>query len=115
MKLHKNFPFWVACFVALVGLFYAALPMIENSLISFKSPHKYYVAIGGLIFFLAGCRYGYLSLKGQLKRQGINISDVRKRALDNYESKTYLAKVARDDTDPEVRKKAMDRLKELTK
>jgi hypothetical protein len=81
MRLQKNYPFWIACFVASVGLFFIVLPMVSNSILSVRAPNKYYLSSGALLFIYAGCRYGYLALKGRLKRQGITITEVRKQAL----------------------------------
>lgn len=115
MQLQKNYPFWIACFVASVGLFFAVLPLVQNSIIHVKAPHKYYLSAGALLFIYAGCRYGYLAIKGRLKRQGVTTTEVRKQALKKINSEAYLAKAAREDPDPEVRQTAIKELEKIEK
>jgi len=66
------------------------------------------------IFFLLGVRYAYLALKGKLEPKGISVTEIRKQALEKMKDKAYLAKTAKDDPNPEVRQKALERLKEIT-
>lgn len=110
MRIQKNYPFWIACFVTSVGLFFTVLSMVPNSIISVRAPNKYFLSTGALIFIYAGCRYGYLALKGRLKRQGITTTEVRKQALKKINSEAYLSKAAREDPDPEIRRTAMKQL-----
>jgi hypothetical protein len=114
MKLLKNFPFWVAFCVALVGLIFSILPVAQTSLINFKEPNKYFLMGISFIFFLFGVRYGYLALRGKLEPKGISVREVRKEALEKIESIAYLSKTAKNDPDPSVRKKALRRLEEIT-
>jgi len=114
MKLLKNFPFWVAFCVAVVGLIFSILPVVQTSLMDFKEPNKYFLMGISFIFFLLGVRYGYAALTGNLEPNGIAVREVRKQALEKIESVAYLAKTAKDDPDPGVRQKALKRLKEIT-
>jgi hypothetical protein len=66
------------------------------------------------ILFIFGRRYSYLSLRGKLEPEGVSVVEVRKKALENIESETYHAKTAKEDPDPRVRQKAIERLKEIT-
>jgi len=110
MRLQNNYPFWVACFVTAVGLFFTVLPIVPNSILSVGIPNNYFLSAGALLFTCAGCRYGYLAFKGRLKKQGATISEVRKQALKKITSEKYLAKAAREDPDPEIRRTAMKQL-----
>jgi hypothetical protein len=66
-----------------------------------------YLLIGiSLCLFFAGCFFLYLSVTGRLKKRGRPISEVRKEALEKIKSETYLAKLAKEDPDPQVRLKA---------
>jgi hypothetical protein len=114
MKILKNFPFWVAVYIATVGLLFSLLPVAQTSLMELKAPNKYYLMGVAFIFFISGCWYGFAALRGKLEPRGVSVAEVRKQALEKIESKTYLAKTAKGDPDPEVRKKAIERLEEIT-
>jgi hypothetical protein len=114
MKAFKNISFYVAAYVAIVGLFFIVLPVVQTSLIEFKAPNKYFLMGFAFILFVGGCWSGYLSLRGELEPDGVSVVEIRKEALEKSESETYLAKAALNDPDSEVREKAMDRLKEIT-
>lgn len=114
MKLLKNFPFWIAIYVALVGLTYSILPVVQTSLMGFKEPNKYFLMGISFILFLLGVKYVYMALRGKLKPIGISVNEVRKQALEKIESETYLAKTAMNDPDPKVRQTALKRLEEIT-
>ena len=115
MKVLKNFFFWVAFCVAFVGLIFSILPVAQTFLMDFKEPNKYFLMVISVILFLLGVRYGYLALRGKLEPNGISVRKVRKQALENIESVTYLAKTAKNDPDPGVRQKALKRLQKITK
>ena len=114
MNLLKNIPFWIAIYVALVGLMFTILPVVQTSLVDFKEPNKYFLMGFSVIFFLLGVFYGYLALRGKLKPKGVSVNEVRKQALEKIESETYLAKTAMNDPDPKVRQTALKRLEEIT-
>jgi hypothetical protein len=114
MRVLKNFPFWISIFVSTVGLLFSIMPVVDTSFAEFKVPNKYFLMGIGMVFFISGCRYIYLSLNGKLEPKGPSVTKIRKQALEKIESITYLAKVAEEDPDPGVRQKAMKRLKEIT-
>lgn len=114
MKVLKNFPFWVSVYVAAVGLFFSILSIVQNSFIEFKTPNKYLLAGISIVLFISGCKYSYLSLNDKLESKGPSVTQIRKQALEKIESETYLARVAQEDPDPEIRRKALKRLKEIT-
>jgi len=114
MKAFKNISSYVAAYVAIVGLFFIVLPVVQTSLIEFKAPNKYFLIGFAFILFVGGCWYGYLSLRGELEPDGVSVIEIRKEKLEKIESETDLAKAALNDPDPEVREIAMDRLKEIT-
>lgn len=113
MKVLKSFSFWVALYITAVGLFFSLLPVVQTSLIEFKAPNKYFLMGIALVFFISGCLYIYLVLKGKLEPRGPSVTDIRKQTLEKMESEAYLAKTAKDDPNPEIRQKALKRLKEI--
>jgi hypothetical protein len=113
MKLLKNFPFWVASYVATVGLALIFLTIIETPYIEFKEPHKYFVAAGSIILCFFGVVYGYLALRGKLEPKGPSVVDVRKQSIKKIKTESYLAKIAKEDSDPKVRQAALKRLEEI--
>ena len=114
MKRLKNFPFWVAFYVSAVGLAFGIMTVFQVPRIHFKEPNRYFMMGISFILFLFGVRYGYLAIKGKLEPKGISVKEVRKQALEKIESVAYLAKTAKDDPDPGVRKTALKRLEEIS-
>jgi hypothetical protein len=113
MNLVKNVPFWVACFVAATGLFFSIVTLTPLSAIQFAAPNAYFLTVVAVILFIAGGAYALLALKGGLKKQGVTVTEVRKKALEKINSEAYLAKVAQEDPDPEVRQVAIQRLEKI--
>ena len=114
MRLLKNFPFWVASYIAVVGLILIFLTVIQTPYIELNEPNKYFVAVGSFILFFLGVVYGYLALTGKLEPKGISITEVRKQSLEKIKTEAYLAKIAKEDPDPDVRQEALKRLEAIT-
>jgi hypothetical protein len=114
MKLLKNFPFWVASYIMVVGIVLIFLSVIQTPYIELKEPNKYFVAAGSFIFLFLGVVYGYLALRGKLEPKGLSITEVRKQSLKKIKTESYLAKIAQEDSDPKVRQEALKRLEEIT-
>lgn len=114
MKILKNTPFWVSVYITVVGVSCGLIPILQITDFEFKAPNKYFLLGIAVVFIASGVRYTYLSLAGKLEPRGLSVADVRKEALEKIESEAYLAKAAKDDPDPEVREKALERLKEIT-
>jgi hypothetical protein len=114
MKLSKNFPFWVAFYIAAVGLVLIFLTVIQTPFIEFKEANKYFVTAGSFILVILGVIYGYLALKGKLEPKGPSVTEIRKQSLDKIKTESYLAKIAKEDFDPKVRQAAIKRLEEIT-
>lgn len=115
MKIFKNLPLFVALYVAAVGCFFALLPVLQTDLIEFKAPNKYYLIGFAVVLLVLGCWNVYAALKGKLEPSDVSVVEIRKAALEKIESEVYLAKTAKEDPDPEVRQKALERLKEIAK
>ena len=114
MKLLKNFPFWVASYIAVVGLIFIFLTVFQTPYIEFKKPNKYFVTVGSFILFILGVVYGYLALRGKLESKGPSVTEIRKQSLEKIKTSAYLAKIAKEDSDPKVRQAAIKRLEEIT-
>lgn len=114
MNLLKNFPFWVAFYIAVVGLVLIFLTVIETAYIEFKEPHKYFVTVGSFILCFFGVVYGYLALRGKLEPKGPSVTEVRKQSVKKIKTESYLTKIGKEDPDPKVRQAALKRLKEIT-
>ena len=114
MKLLKNFPFWVAFYITVVGFVLTFLNVIQTPYIEFKEPNKYFVMVGSFILFFLGVVYGYLALRGKIEPKGISVTDVRKESIRKIKTESYLAKIAKEDSDPKVRQAALKRLEEIT-
>jgi len=114
MRLLKNFPFWVAFYIAVVGLVLIFLTVIQTPYIEFKEPNKYFATGTSFILFILGVVYGYLALRGKLEPKGPSVTEIRKQSLEKIKTESYLAKIAKEDSDPKVRQAAIKRLKEIT-
>lgn len=69
--------------------------------------------IVSMVLVFPGLYYMYMALKGKLQPEGESITEIRKKAVDNIKTEDYLATLAKEDSDPEVRKAANERLKQL--
>ena len=114
MKLLKNFPFWVASYITVLGLVLIFLTVIQTPYIELKEPNKYFVTLVSFILFFLGVVYGYLALRGKLEPKGLSVTEVRKQSLKKIKTESYLAKIAEEDSDPKVRQAAIKRLEEIT-
>jgi hypothetical protein len=114
MKLLKNFPFWVAFYIAVVGIVLFFLSIIQTPYIEFKEPNRYFVTLVSFILFFLGVVYGYLALRGKLESKGISVTEVRMQSLEKIKTESYLAKIAKEDPDPKVRQAAIKRLEEIS-
>ena len=114
MKLLKNFPFWVAFYIAIVGLVLIFLTVIQPPFIEFKEPNKYFATVGSFILFILGVVYVYLALRGKLEPKGPSATEIRKQSLEKIKTESYLAKIAKEDSDPKVRQAALKRLEKIT-
>lgn len=114
MRLLKNFPFWVSVYVSVVGLVFGILTFVQVPQIDFKEPNKYFLTGISFILFILGARYGYLASRRKLEPKGISVNEIRKQSLNKIKTKAYLAKIAKEDPDPEMRRMALVRLEEMT-
>ncbi len=113
MYLKDKYPLFIACYVAAVGFFFSGATLFDIPSIRFDSSKPQIIIIISLLFIISGIYYSYRALKGKLKPEGKSVTEIRKQALGKIKTESYLAKVAKEDSDSEVRKKAIERLQEL--
>lgn len=113
MNLKKIFPLLIACYVVTVGLFLFGATIFDISFIGLASTKPQIIIIISFLLIVSGCYYGYRALKGKLKPEGKSVTEIRKQAIEKIKTESYLAKIAKEDSDSEVRNKAIERLQEL--
>jgi hypothetical protein len=78
-------------------------------------PPGAYLLIGLSVAFLLGGGYFFFKARrGHLESQGETITEIRMHAIENMQSTELISRIAQDDPDPEVRRKALQRLTEIT-
>jgi len=113
MYLKKNFPLLVACYVVAVGLFFSVATFFDISSIGLYSTKPKTIVTISFLLIISGAYYSYRSLKGKLEPEGKSVTEIRKQAIEKIKTESYLAKIAKEDSDSEVRKKAIERLQAL--
>jgi hypothetical protein len=113
MVFKKNFPLIVAFYITTVGLFFTTVAFFEIPLIGLKSSRPQIMTIVSLVFVFMGLYFINRTLKGKLESEGESTTEIRKRAVDKIKTEAYLATLAKEDPDPEVRNVANERLKQL--
>jgi len=115
MAVAKNvFPFLVSCFVTLVGAFFLFLTVVETPVLKSEPPGKFYLMGLATLFVLAGLYFMVMARRGELKKQGKTILEVRLEAVEKLKDPMLLEKIVLDDDEPqEVKELAKKRLAEL--
>ena len=113
MVFKRKFPLIVASYIIAVGLFFTAAALFEIPLIGLKSSRPQVMIIISIVLSFMGFYYMYMALKGKLRPQGESITEIRKKAVNNIKTEAYLATMAKEDPDPEIRNTANERLKQL--
>lgn len=112
MQLQKTFPLILSAFIMAVGLLFLSSAMFE---LSFLTPMQRRVplAVIAVVFIAAGALFIILHQRGNLRRQGKTLKQVRKEAVAKLDSEELLANIALEDPQPEIRETAKQRLREL--
>ncbi len=113
MNIQKAFPYLVTGYSVVVGLFFLISSLIDTPFLNAEPPGSYILSIVSLIFIVVGSCYIYLLNKGKLKRTGKFIAEVRKEAIGKIKDPAMLSKIALEDSNPECRKAAQERLEDL--
>jgi len=113
MNIKKAFPYLVACYSIVVGMFFIIASLIDSPFLDTQPPGSYLLSAVSIIFIGVGTCYIYLLYKGRLTRAGKSISEVRQEAIEKMKDPGLLAKIALEDSNPETRKAAKERLEDL--
>lgn len=113
MKPKQIFLLVVPCYVMAVGIFYAAAIILGLPFLNSKPPGSYYLTGISIFFFIAGGFFLIQALRGNLKRKGGTIIDVRIEAVQKLNSIELLTQIAENDPVLKVREKAKERLQEI--
>lgn len=114
MKLVDSHPQLIAAAIVATGALFLGASLLEFPFMTVEPPGAYFM-MGVAVVFIAGGSYFLLKARrGDLKPQGVTVTDVRKQAIEKMESPELLSQIAREDPKPEVRDKALKRLEEIT-
>lgn len=117
MAIARNLvPFFISCFVALVGGFFLFLSMVETPILRTEPPGKFYLMGLSTIFVLAGFYFMIMARRGELKKQGKTVLEIRLEAVEKLKDPMLLEKMILDeDESQEVKDLAKKRLAEIAK
>ena len=113
MCLKKNFPYIVAGFVIVVGVFFCVSVLLEGAVMTPEPPGSRFLLVVSIIFIFLGIYSIYLYSRGKLKKSGKSITEVRQEAVEKLKDPAMLARISMEDQNPAIRKTAEDRLQEL--
>ena len=113
MNIQKAFPYLVAGYTVVVGLFFLITPLIDTPFLNAEPPGSYILSVVSIIFIVVGSFYIYLLHKGKLAKAGKSIAEVRQEAIEKMKDPVLLSKIALEDSNPENRKAAQERLEDL--
>jgi len=113
VNIKKAFPYLVACYLIVVGLFFIIASWIDTPFLDTQPPGSYLLSAVSIIFIGVGACYIYLLYKGKITKAGKSIAEVRQEAVEKMKDPGLLAKIALEDSNPETRKAAKERLEDL--
>lgn len=114
MPIKERLPELIAAAVALTGVFFLSAGVLEWPFLRMQAPGAFVLIGVSVAFILGGGYFLFKARRGHLEPNGETIIDVRMRAIENMQSAELVSRIARDDPDPEVRQKAVQRLTEIT-
>ena len=114
MNLNRDFPYLVASYLIVVGLFFIVSDIMDATYLSAEPPGKYFLHGLSVFFVAAGTAAVYLKYQGRLKKSGKTLKEVRMEAIENLKDAALLANIALDQEDEEIQKAAETRLKEIS-
>jgi hypothetical protein len=113
MYLKKRFPYLVAGYLIAVGSIFCSFSLIEGIFLDPEPPGSYFLIVISIIFICTGLYYIYLLSQGKLEESGKSIVEVRRESIKKLDDHALLTKMALKDQNPNIRKTAKKRLKEL--
>lgn len=114
MLLKDRHPEMIAAAVALTGVFFLAAGLLEWTFLQIQAPGAFVLTGVSVALILGGGYFFFKAWRGHLEPNGVTVAEVRMRAIANMQSTELVSRIAQDDPDPKVRKKALQRLTELT-
>ena len=112
-QLKKYTPLFVAGFIIAVGAVKFVAATFDPILFKAEPPGKYVIMAIAVLFVMLGLFFVHQFRRGQLKRRGETLAEVRMKAVEKMIDKPLLTTIAENDPIPAVRRKAVQRLKEL--
>lgn len=113
MNIKRAFPYLVAGYSVVVGLFFIISSLIDMPFLNAEPPGSYILSVVSIIFIVVGSFYIYLLHKGNLAKAGKSIAEVRQEAIEKMKDPVLLSKIALEDSNPENRKAAQESLEDL--
>ena len=113
MKLNRIMPYIVSAFIAAVGLFFMTAGYIGPTYLELEQPGSYYLQGLSIFFVFAGILTAFLAYRGTFESTGLTVEDIRQETIAKHNSKRFLAKIALEDENEEIRATAAARLKEI--
>jgi hypothetical protein len=114
MPIKERLPEMIAAAVALTGVFFLAAGVLEWTFLQIQAPGAFVLTGVSVALILGGGYFFFKAWRGHLEPNGETVADVRMRAIANMQSAELVSRIAQDDPDPKVRKRALQRLTELT-
>ncbi len=113
MKNRHRLPVVIASLIAMTGAHFLISTVMDLPWLTYTDrPPVAAMAVSALLT-LAGACFLVAALRGTLEPAGESVREVRKRALEKVATRSYLVRVAENDPDPEVRKKALEQIHEM--
>jgi hypothetical protein len=113
MLLKKIFPLIVSAFIVLVGLFFLSSTVLGFEVLTAEAGGRIALSVIGVIFIASGLLFIFLYQRGQLKKRGKTVQEIRKEAVAKLDSEQLLSDIVLKDPNPEIRETAKARLKAL--
>jgi hypothetical protein len=113
MRLKRTFPLIVSGFIILVGLFFISSTLFGFDVLEPEPEGRIALSVIAVLFIASGLLFTFLYQRGQLKKKGKTVQEVRREAVAKLDSEQLLSDIVLKDPSPEIRETAKERLKEL--
>lgn len=113
MNIQKAFPYLVAGYLVFVGLFFIIFSLFDMPLLNVEPPGSYILMVIDVIFIAVGICSIVLLHKGKLTKSGKPLIEIHIEFIEKIKDPALLSKIALEDSEPECRKAAQERLEDL--
>jgi hypothetical protein len=114
MKPIDRHPQFIAIGVAATGALFLCACFINLPFLTAEPPGAYVLMGLSIVLLVAGCYFFWRARQGKLEPQGKTVAEVRIQAIEKMHSTELLSRIALEDDNEMVRKKAARRLEEIT-